>query len=87
MQVPSGCTVACGGLRRLRQRDRQSGGQHAEQTPQAVPERFHDRSSVRLRRSDENADGQHDDAAEHDLEHRLQEWRVHIARANIGDGP
>ena len=40
-----------------------------------------------LRRANENADGKHDGAAEHDLEHGLQKRRVHVARANIGDRP
>src|ERR1700759_5150786 len=44
-------------------------------------------SCLALRRSDENADAEHDYAAEHDLEHSLEEWRVHIARADIGDRP
>ncbi len=77
-----------GGLRRLPQHDPESrAGQQAEVAPGAGSETaFHHRSQ-RLRRSDENADREHDDAAEHDLEHRLQERRVHIARANIGDRP
>ena len=40
-----------------------------------------------LRRSDQYPHRQHDGAAEHDLEHRLQEWRVHVARADEGDRP
>ena len=37
--------------------------------------------------SDNPTMAKHDDAAEHDLEHRLQERRVHIAGADIGDRP
>src|SRR5438477_5899177 len=44
---------------------------------------FRDKS----RRAYQNADAEHDDPAEHDLEHRLHERRIHIARANISDGP
>src|SRR5215475_5042355 len=40
-----------------------------------------------LRRADRDPDAEHDDAAEHDLEHRLQERRIHVARADIGDRP
>ncbi len=41
----------------------------------------------RLRRPDHYPDREHDGAADHDLEHRLQEWCVHVARANPGDRP
>ena len=44
-------------------------------------------ANARLRRTNQDADREHDGAAEHDLEHRLQERRIHISRANIGDGP
>jgi hypothetical protein len=30
---------------------------------------------------------EHNKAAQHDLEDSLQEWRVHIARADVGDDP
>src|SRR5665213_1732800 len=40
-----------------------------------------------LSRADQDAHRKHDDAAEHDLEHRLQEWRVHVARSDEGDRP
>ena len=33
------------------------------------------------------SDREHDRAAQHDLEHRLQERRVHVARADEGDRP
>src|SRR5258708_22058710 len=44
-------------------------------------------ASARLGRSDQNADREHDGAAKNDLEHGLQERRVHVSRANVGDGP
>ncbi len=37
--------------------------------------------------ADQYPDREHDAAAEHDLECRLQERRIHVSRANIGDGP
>src|SRR4051812_46773044 len=37
--------------------------------------------------ADQDADRQHDDAAQHDLKHRLQERRVHVARPDPGDRP
>src|SRR3954469_5625618 len=37
--------------------------------------------------ADQNPDPEHDGAAEHDLEDRLQERRVHVACTNEGDGP
>lgn len=40
-----------------------------------------------LRRPDHDPDRQHDGAAEHDLEHGLEERRVHVARADEGDRP
>jgi hypothetical protein len=40
-----------------------------------------------LRGADQNTDPEHDEAAEHDLEHRLQERRIHVAGADIGDRP
>ena len=40
-----------------------------------------------LRRADQNADAEHDHAAEHDLEHGLKERRVHVFRADEGDRP
>src|SRR5258707_11513725 len=44
-------------------------------------------ASARLGRSDQNADREHDGAAKNDLEHGLQERRVHVYRANVGGGP
>ena len=37
--------------------------------------------------ADQYPDREHDGPAQHDLEHRLQERRVHVARADEGDRP
>src|SRR5664279_1408134 len=77
------------GLRWLSQRDPEDGaGQQMEMASGASSETtFYHGSTLSLRGSDQNADGEHDSAAEHDLEHRLQERGVHISRADIGDSP
>ncbi len=76
------------GLCRLPQHDGESRpGQQAETPPQAVSETAFHHCNARLRRPDQNSDREHDGTAEHDLERRLQEGRVHISRANVGDGP
>eukprot|EP01035_Chromulina_nebulosa_P033639 gene33639-45055_t len=40
-----------------------------------------------LRATDQDADREHDDAAEHDLEYRLHKRRIHIPGADPGDRP
>src|SRR6476620_12753263 len=40
-----------------------------------------------LRPADQYPDREHDAATEHDLERGLQERRIHVSRANIGDRP
>ena len=42
---------------------------------------------ARLGAPNQDADPEHDHAAKHNLEHRLQERRVHVAGADKGDRP
>src|SRR5690348_9621714 len=44
-------------------------------------------SMLLLCRADQYSDAEHDGAAEHDLEHGVQERRVHVARTDEGDCP
>ncbi|HEX3502098.1 MAG TPA: hypothetical protein VHU22_01760, partial [Xanthobacteraceae bacterium] len=59
-----------GRMRSRRERGAKCEERNAEPRFPRLPRRH------RLRRADQNADAKHDDAAEHDLEHRLQERRI-----------
>ena len=68
-------------------RHHQARARHPGRTCSCPKIRRAERELEILRPADQYPDREHDGAAEHDLEHRLQERRVHVARADEGDRP